>query len=204
MALGLIEETTSGGVDIVPIIKFSAQSGDFIKVTGEKDASGEWSKREEEIPTPFALAFDFDEIEVGYMSFEGGKPDFRLVKLGEPMPEKPTGDFKQGFRLRVASKQTGLCEFSHSAKTVVRCMNALHDQYLAGAKDNPGKVAIVEVSGTETVTVETGQSTLRFKTPKWAITKWIDRPEMMQGSASEEPVAAEPSPVAQPEPDDFF
>ena len=47
MALGLSTESTGGG-DILPIIKFDAKSGDFIKQDRE-NVNGTWEKIEEEL-----------------------------------------------------------------------------------------------------------------------------------------------------------
>jgi hypothetical protein len=195
MALGFIEETSGGSTDILPIVKFSAQSGDFIRQESVPDASGQYVKQLDELPLPLRLAFDFENIEVGYVSFQNGV-DFRLVKLGEPMPAKPDeGDFKQVFRMRVANKDVGLCEFSHSAKTVRNKMNSLHDEYLSGKAEHPGKVPVVEISSLETIVVPTQQSDLRFKVPNWSIVDWIDRPAIMSGTAPEQVSAPSPTPA---------
>lgn len=194
MALGFIDETSGGSTDILPIVKFSAQSGDFIRQESVPDASGQYVKQLDELKLPLRLAFDFEGIEVGFVSFQNGV-DFRLVKLGEPMPEKPNDDYKQVFRIRVANKDVGLCEFSHSAKTVRNRMNDLHDQYLRGKAENAGKVPVVEIAELETIVVPTQQSDLRFKVPNWSIVDWIDRPAIMSGTAPEQVSAPSPAPA---------
>jgi len=202
MALGLQTETTSGG-DIVPIVKWDAKAGDMIVQDRVQSASGEWQKEEREMTLPTKFAMDMAGMEVGWLSFASGAPDFRMVKLGEAMPPKPEGDFKNAFRVRIGSKDLGLREFSHSAKTVIRAMDTLHNQYEAEKGNNPGKIPVVEISGTETVKINTPQGELRFKVPQWSISGWTDKPEMFNNTASApEPVAAEPAPAVSD--DDLF
>lgn len=202
MALGFMTEATGGGGDILPIVKYDAKAGDFIRQDRSQDASGTWVNDQHEITLPFKVAMDFDALEVGWLSFESGRPDFRMVKIGEAMPARPEGDFKNAFRVRIASKELGLREFSHSAKTVISAMDSLHNQYEAEKANHPGKMPVVEVSGTNTVKVNTPQGELRFKAPDWKIVNWIDKPDMMD-SAPSESVA----PVSTPEglsEDDLF
>jgi len=201
MALGFSTEAASSG-DILPIVKYDAKAGDFIRQDRMQDASGAWVKEESEIAQPFKFACDMEALEVGWLSFESGKPDFRMVKVGEPMMPRPEGDFKNAFKMRIASKELGLREFSHSAKTVINAMDTLHNQYEAEKGNNPGKVPVVEVTGTSVVKVNTPQGELRFKAPEWKISSWVDRPDMMAG-AKAEPVAPAPAPEVQSS-DDLF
>lgn len=202
MALGFNTESKSAG-DIIPIIKYDAKAGDFIAQDRVQSASGEWEKEERELPLPTKFAADMAEMEVGWLSFQSGAPDFRMVKIGEAMPAKPEGDFKNAFRMRIASKELGLREFSHSAKTVLRAMDTLHNQYEAEKSNNAGKIPVVEITGTETVKINSPQGELRFKVPVWNISGWVEKPEMFNKSEpAPEPVAA--SPLAATSDDDLF
>lgn len=202
MALGFNTESKSAG-DIIPIIKYDAKAGDFIAQDRVQSASGEWEKEERELPLPTKFAADMAEMEVGWLSFQSGAPDFRMVKIGEAMPAKPEGDFKNAFRMRIASKELGLREFSHSAKTVLRAMDTLHNQYEAEKVNNAGKIPVVEITGTETIKINSPQGELRFKVPVWNISGWVEKPEMFTKTASApEPVAA--SPLAATSDDDLF
>jgi hypothetical protein len=203
MALGINFEGTSGG-DILPIIKFDAKAGDFIRQDRVQDAAGQWVKNEEELTQPLKFAMDMATLEVGWLSFQSGAPDFRMVKVGEAVPTKPEGDFKSAFRVRIASKELGLREFSHSAKTVMKAMDQLHNQFEAEKGYNPDKVPVVEVSGTVPVKVNTPQGELRFKAPKWSIVAWVDKPELFNKTAAPEPVAPEPASPAALSEDDLF
>lgn len=202
MALGFNTESKSSG-DIIPIVKYDAKGGDFIAQDRVQSASGEWEKEERELALPCKFAADMAEMEVGWLSFQSGAPDFRMVKVGEAMPQKPEGDFKNAFRMRIASKELGLREFSHSAKTVLRAMDTLHNQYEAEKANNAGKIPVIEVTGTETIKINSPQGELRFKVPQWNISGWVEKPEMFNKTApAPEPVAA--SPLADTSDDDLF
>ena len=192
MALGFNLETKSGG-DILPIVKWDAKAGDLIKQDRYQASDGTWQKDEQELGLPIQIGMDLANIEVGWLSFAAGAPDFQMVKAGEPLPAQPSPDHKQAFRVRIGSTNLGLREFSHSAKTVLRAMDALYSQYEAEASANPGKLPVVTIAGTETIKINSPQGELRFKVPDWSITSWIDRPAMMDGGAT---APSEPAPAA--------
>jgi hypothetical protein len=196
MALGLDLEEKKGG-NFLPVLKFDAKGGDFIVVNREPQSDGTWEKNELELATPFKAAVDFDNMEVGWISFKPGAVNFTMAKHGEKIPSRPTEDHKQGVRLRIFLKEHGVREFAHTSKNVLRALNSLHDEYVSAAPANPGKVAVVEVTGTETVKMQTKeQGELRFKVPKWRISGWMAPPAEFSGAAS--PPPAQPAPKAMP------
>jgi hypothetical protein len=212
MALGFNTTTASSG-DILPIVKWDAKAGDFIQQDRTQGADGVWVKDEKELALPISFAMDLGEIEVGWLSFASGAPDFQMVKASDgQMPAKPSEDHKQAFRVRIASRELGLREFSHSAKTVLRAMDDLHNQYEAQASANPGKVPVVTVHAAETIKINSPQGELRFKVPQWSITEWIDRPAMFDGDAAPQepapmqatPMATQQPPAAQPSGSNLF
>ncbi|MFZ9077945.1 MAG: hypothetical protein ACO23H_05375 [Alphaproteobacteria bacterium] len=195
MALGFTETSSSGGGDFLPIMKFSAKDGSFVRQDRHQGADGHWEKSETEMDLPFKVVMDMDAIEVGFIAFTTTGPDFRFVKVGEPMPVKPSDEHKEGFRIRMYNKEIGLREMSSSSKIVRNQMNDLHDAYLAGKADNPGKVPVIEITGSDRIQIETkAQGTQTFRSPKWSIAGWVDRPA---GLDKAEP-APEPAAVAAP------
>lgn len=202
MALGFTETTSSGGGDFLPIMKFSAKDGSFVRQDRHQGADGHWEKSETEMDLPFKVVMDMDAIEVGFIAFTTTGPDFRFVKVGEPMPVKPSDEHKEGFRIRMYNKEIGLREMSSSSKIVRNQMNDLHDAYLAGKADNPGKVPVIEITGSDRIQIETkAQGTQTFRSPKWSIAGWVDRPagldkaEPAPEPAVAAPIAATPSVV---------
>jgi len=194
MALGFTETTSSGGGDFLPIMKFSAKDGSFVRQDRHQGADGHWEKSETEMDLPFKVVMDMDAIEVGFIAFTTTGPDFRFVQVGEPMPIKPSDEHKEGFRIRMFNKEIGLREMSSSSKIVRNQMNDLHDAYLAGKADNPGKVPVIEITGSDRIQIETkAQGTQTFRSPKWSIAGWVDRPAGVdKAEAAPEPAVAAP------------
>ena len=199
MALGFSTESRGSG-DILPIMKFDAKGGDWILQDRVQGADGTWGKQESEMSAPFKFAADIANMEVGYLSFASGAPDFHMVKIGEPMPAKPSEEHKQAVRFRiVVAGEASPREFSHSAKTVLRVIDALHDQYVAQKDANAGKIPVIEAGQPETVKIQSPQGELRFKAPVLNIVSWVDRPAAMDnagGSAPAPQPAAEMAPPA--------
>lgn len=186
--------SSGGSGDILPIVKWDAKAGDLLRQDRYQAADGTWQKDVAEIALPVQVGMDLGAIEVGWLSFATGQPDFVMAKLTEPFPEKPAnGDHKQAFRVRVGSTELGLREFSHSGKTVLRALDELYAQYEKEAPANQGKLPVVTFHGAKRVTVNSPQGELSFKVPDWSITSWIDRPALMDGGAA---APSEPAPAA--------
>ena len=195
-----------GGGDRTPVLKFDARDGSFILVDREQK-DGKWISVQTVIDTPLQVAVDMDEMQVGYMAFMPN-PDFRMVKVGEPMPPKPEERdengkplHKWGFRVRLCNKEIGLREVSSASKNVYDRMKALYAQYEAEKGANPGKVPVVEISGTEriTQTLSSGQ-TQSWRVPVWNVTGWTERPKTLDGAAPPAAPAPAPAAVAPPVP----
>jgi hypothetical protein len=197
MSLGLNTETKNKG-DILSIIKFDAKAGEFLVENRSPNGDGTWSRDYNELKLPIKLVMDLGDIDVGWLSFASGAPDFQMVKVGDKMPAQPSPEHKQAFRVKVFNKSLGLREFSHSAKTVMRAMDDLHNQFEAERGANMGKMPVVEIPECTTVRVQTPQGELRFKAPAWKIVSWIDAPDVF---TAKKEVAAE-APTA--EEDDLF
>jgi hypothetical protein len=199
MALGFSTETSSSGSKFLPVVKFDAKAGEFIAVNRTPgESAGTWDKEEVEITLPTKVVMDMAELEVGWISFV---PTYScvMVKAGEKLPPQPSADHKHSVRVKLFFKDHGLRELTPTSKTVLRALDQLHDQYLAGADKNAGKMPIVTIHGTETKKVSTPQGELRFKIPKWEITGWTDAPAGMKGEEAPKPVKAAPAKAVQPD-----
>ena len=186
MALGLNIESRSSG-DILPILKFNTQTGEFIRQDRFQDATGAWTKSVEEVKLPLKFAADFENMEVGWLSFGSGHPDFAMTRLGGELPDRPSPEHKKAFRVRLTNNDLGLREFSGSSKTLVGAMDRLHDEYVSQSAANPGKFAVVEVTELETVHQEVRGEPRRYKSPVWHIASWMDTPKAFQGDAEPAP-----------------
>lgn len=186
MALGIVDNGSngggSGGGNFPPIVKWDAKAGDFIARNREQTASGEWENDDVDVPMPVKLIADLEHLEVGWVAYVP-TPSFVMTKVGGAMPAKPTEDHKMGFRVHLYNDELGLRELSSAAKTVVRALDELHDQYVAEAPANEGKLPVVEIKGGKKIKVNTPGGELSFKVPDWSIVGWTDRPKQMDGDS---------------------
>jgi hypothetical protein len=176
MALGFTKNTNNGE-EFLPSFRFNAVSGDSVIAGSKKNAAGEFEKYETEVKFPVKLIFDMENIEVGWMHFAATGPSFAMGKLGQPLPERPTPDHKQGFRVKLFNKTLGLSMFSNSSRTIAEVMDILHDAYVTGAAKNVGKVPVVEIKGTKKIAVKTKEGSKNYKQPDWSIVSWVVRPD---------------------------
>lgn len=200
MALGINFDNGggSGGGKFLPVVKFDAKAGDFIAVNREPQGDGSWDKKEVEIDLPIKAVADFANLSVGWITFA---PTYSsvLVPAGEKMPTKPSNDYKQAVSLKLFFKEFGLREFTPTSKTVMRVIDQLHDQFLANASDNKGKMPVIEFAGTETVKIQTPQGELRFKAPVCKIIGWVAPPDAFAEHEAKAQTPA-PAPAAKPAP----
>jgi len=186
MALGIVDNggngSGSGGGNFTPIVKWDAKAGDFIVRHREQTAAGEWENDDVDVQMPVKLIADLENVEVGWVAYVP-TPSFVMTKIGGAMPAKPTEDHKMGFRVRLYNDELGLRELSSAAKTVVRALDELHDQYVAEAPANEGKLPVVEIKGGKKIKVNTPGGELSFKVPDWSIVGWTDRPKQMDGDS---------------------
>ena len=176
MALGInYESSTGGGEDIVPVVKYNAKAGRWTRVDRE-----DGTNNEVDITRNFKAVFDFENVQVGSISFATGKaPDFCVVKHGERIPQPPTSEHKDGIRILVKLHNDcggDVRELASVAKAFLRGIDALHNDYLAGSKSNPGKLPVVVMSDTVPIVSEGAKGKSTNYVPKFEITSWANRP----------------------------
>lgn len=195
MALGINYESAGG--DFLPIIKFDCRAGRMFRrdrVNGEN--------ADVDITKAFKAVMDLENLETGWMNFDtGGAPDFQMAVLGkEPTPAKPSDKHRMGIRMTLKlHKDCGgdLREFAGNAKALVRGVDGLHNEYLAGAKSNPGKLPVVVLEDAVPITSGEGARKSTNYAPVFKITGWVSRPEDLvytprSSSASSSPAAGSP------------
>lgn len=185
MALGIQTESTGG--NFTPTVKINSKQGRVYRVDRSQGADG-WETNEVEITNSFQFVPDLENIEIGWMLFKAGQaPDLRMVKLGDPMADRPTPDHKQGVRLLVKlGKECGgdLREIAATAKSILGPIDRLHDEFVEGVKSNPGKVPVVKLTGMKKIDTKTAHGTNTNFEPQFEITRWIDKPpELVAGRA---------------------
>jgi hypothetical protein len=125
-----------------------------------------------------AFLIDLHHVEVGWIGFPEGRPDLRLVPLGQEMPPRPSAEYKDGFRVLIKlPEQTAaghpIRHFSHNSTIVCRAFDALHDAFLASPEAKQGLIPLVQI--TETEPIKSRQGSTNYA-PKFAIVKWLARP----------------------------
>lgn len=203
MAFGFNYESNAG--DIVPVLKFDARAGRFFRVDRADGVNNPV-----DITQNFKAVMDFENIEVGYINFPAGAaPEFRMVPIGSAMPENPGGKFRQGIRMMLKlGKDCGgdIREIATTAKAVLGAFDACHTEYLAGAKENPGKLPVVSLETTvPIVTQGRDERGNPVKTTNYApvfkIVSWVNRPDdlvFVPKGGGNAPAPAAPAPVATP------
>ena len=120
---------TGGGADRMPLIKYSAMDGSF-RTSDRINEGGEWRSVDQDIQLPTQFVMDFANVEIGWIKYNP-KPDFIMVKSGEPRPERPDEldaegkpAYKWGFRIQLGNPNVGLRALSTSSKNVYDAMLA--------------------------------------------------------------------------------
>jgi hypothetical protein len=178
MALGLNNNREGG--DFLPIVKWDARSGRMFRVDRSQGING-WESNDVDITSPPPrMAVDFGSIETGWMHFSPTGPDFRMAALGTAMPERPSKEHKQGFRVKVAGQILGgVREFGTSAKSVLTAMDALHSSFESAPEAAAGKIPVVDITGSAPIVTNGPQGKVTSYAPVFVIVGWTDRmPEM--------------------------
>lgn len=204
MGLGLSTGGNGGGADRIPVVKYDARAGRIFRLDREQ-VDGQWTSNNVEITDGFSAVMDLENIQVGWLNFPaGGAPEMTLVKLGEPMPAKPSDRHKNGYRLIMKlGKSSGgdVREMAANAGVSIGAMDALHTAYEAGLKSNVGKLPVVTLDGTTAHTSSGKDKDGRPQTstnyaPIWKIVSWIARPADMGGTSTTPEPDPEPKQAA--------
>ena len=203
MGLGLsIGGSETAGGDFLPLVNYNAKAG-RLKYSQRVEVNGRWEKQEEDVSFQQpAFVADLENIQVGWLFFRAGVAPVRaMVKIGQPIPPCPVGDYgvdergnaakpKQGFALRVLDGNRTVREFSSNANAVLGAIDSLHSQYEAAPEKAQGLVPVVQFQGATEVKGKHGSN----YTPNFAIVKWVPRPAELAGgpSAPAGPVAVAP------------
>jgi hypothetical protein len=217
MALGLRTESASG--DFAAIVKYDAKAGRMFRVDREQDGAGNWISSNVDITTPApSFIIDLAGIEVGYISFVG-QPDFKMVPLGFPLPQRPAGvdangkaAYNQGFRVRIFSPKAlgGVREWAATAKCVLSAMDGLHSAFEAAPESKKGLLPVVCLETTTPVTSGQGAKKSTNYAPVMKIVKWVERPSDFPAAnnepstiSGESKSAPAPAPVVEDNDTDF-
>jgi hypothetical protein len=176
-----------GGGERVPIIKYDARAGRVFRVDRTQNAAGAFDSANVEITAAFQAVFDLENIELGWLNFPtNAAPDIQTARYGQPLPARPSPQHKSGFRIYILlGKGVGgdVREMASNSQASIKGMDRLHDAYLAGVKQNPGKLPVIQLPRTEAI-VSTGKAaTSTNYEPLWEVVAWVDRPAKLAPEA---------------------
>jgi hypothetical protein len=156
--------------EFLPYIKLNCKDG----IVERSTFNG--TERGTEIIENLVALFDFATIQVGWMRFEGEAPDMRLVAIGDPLPDRPGEDYKQGVKIVVMLPgELGLHEISTTATAALGALEQIHDEAIAAPEWAAGQVPAVQLTDW---TGEKGKFGTRA-IPTFRIVGWKDRTDAL-------------------------
>jgi hypothetical protein len=190
MALGLDYTSKGNGENIVPFVKYDARAGRFFR-NDRSESNGDYTNTPVDITAQFKAILDLENIEIGYLKFAANSaPEYKLVKLGQPMPPKPSDDgkWKQGVRVMMKlHKDCGgdIREISSNAAAFLKGIDELHTAYEAQKGANAGKLPVVTLKTTIPVTSGSGDKKSTNYQPVFEIVGWAARPNDLKHVAKQ-------------------
>ena len=154
--------STEPAGDFMPILKYDARAGRLFRVDRENTGDG-FSNEPVDITASFKAIVDFENVEVGWIDFVAGSaPDFKLVKMGETLPPRPSDRHKNGVRfiLKLAKNCGGdkpIREMAGTSKAFLSGIEAVFNAYLAGKGKNAGKLPVIVLEKTTPIKSGSGE-----------------------------------------------
>ena len=190
----------AGGADFLPIVKYDARSGRMARL--DRDGGDNVSH---DVTRTFKAVFDLENLEGGYIRFAAGMaPDFRVTRLADDIPVPNPGDgYKKGVRVIVKlAKDCGgdVRELASNARAFNKAAKKLYAEYLAGVKQNAGKLPVVTLNDSYAETSGEGATRSTNYVPVFEITGWVNRPDdlVYQARSSSSPSTGSVSASAPP------
>src|ERR1700744_3875356 len=181
MGLGLSIQNT-GTNEFEPWVKYDARAGRWFKMDRIEGAEG-WQTKATDITMQAVFVADFRNINVGWVDFSAQGPDYKMVPVGQPQPERPGVKHRQGFRLSLFSERNldGSRVWMHNAKCVINKIDALYDVVTAAPEYAAGQLPVIQMTGTESIRPEgkddQGKKVVSTNyAPMLSIVQWVPSP----------------------------
>ncbi len=178
-----------GSGEFLPQIRINGKDGGVQRTTYEGGEKGL------EIIENFVALFDFATLQTGWMYFGADKVDLRMVALGDPLPDSPGEDYKQGIRMVVMLPgELGCHEIATSANGVLNALGGLYETVQAAPEHGQGLVPVVAITHFDIEKTKRGTRAV----PVFNIVEWKSRPaEIEAHKAVSKPRAAMPQQAVQ-------
>jgi len=190
--------------DIVPRLKFNAQSGRMLRVDREADAQGNYTNTDTDITSSLVMLVDRDSMRKGWWNFTTFTDI--LVRIDEPVPPCPQDIGKDGeptfrktvqMRVKLAPDCGGdVREFATSAGCVMDVLEYHLDVWSKGEHANDDMCPVLKLSEVEAVAGARGT----YYVPTFILMGWRPRPDdMPQRAAPVEPSPQNEAPAEMPQ-----
>lgn len=143
------------------------------------------------------IVVDHDTARTGWgVIKEGAAPEWIWTDRLGAYGSQPSPDHKKGFSVILYTKQTGKVEWSSTGTGPCMGFDVVFEEIWNGKDANPGKVAVIEYTGSEAIKVGKGNT----RRPLFKLVKWVDRANIPWGADAEGQAAPKPHtpPVQQP------
>lgn len=182
--------------DFLPIVKYDARAGRMFRVDRVDTGQG-FVNEPVDITSTFKAIVDFENLETGWIAFGGGRPDFKLVRIGEKLPPQPTAKDEKGkdlysngirFMLKLSKECGGakpIRELAGVAKAFTGAVEKVYLEYVAGRLDAPSKLPVLIMEGSTPIKSGTGDKSSTNYAPNFKIVSWVDRPQDLVWSAKD-------------------
>jgi hypothetical protein len=180
--LGFSTTPPEGG-NFTPIIKYDSRSGRLFRMDRVEN-NGNFGNHAVDITQSFKAIVDFENMETGYVLFAPGiAPDFKMVRIGNEFPDRPSDKHKHGVRLmsKLAKDCSGdkpIREMAGTSKSFLAGVEAVYTRYLAEKDDHPGKLPIIVLEKTTPVKSGTGEHSSTNYQPTFKIVGWAPRGDL--------------------------
>jgi hypothetical protein len=192
---GFSTQPSTGG-DFLPVLKYDARAGRFFRVD-RVNTGGGFVSEPVDVTNGFKAVFDLENVETGWLKFTpGAAPDFCLVRMGQPLPPRPSDGHRNGVRLMVKlAKEIGgdrpIREVANNALAFLSGLEALHLDWQAQKAGNEGKLPVVALESTLPITSGSGTQKSTNYQPRFKIVGWAPRGDLVFKPKTTSP--AEPS-----------
>jgi hypothetical protein len=180
---GFSTESNAGG-DFLPIVQYDARAGRFFR-RDRVDTGNGFENEQVDITQGIKFLADFENVEVGWILFKPTMaPDFKLVPIGNKLPDRPSPDHKNGLRFMLKlSKECGgdkpIREIAGTSKAFLSGVEAVYTQYLAQKEKNAGKLPVLTVDKITPVKTGSGAQSSTNYHPVFKISGWAPRGDLV-------------------------
>ena len=180
---GFSTEASAGG-DFLPIVQYDARAGRFFR-RERVDTGNGFANEQVDITQGIKFIADFENVEVGWIVFTPGQaPDFKLVPIGNQLPDRPSPNHKNGLRFMLKlSKECGgdkpIREIAGTSKAFLSGVEAVYTQYLADKGKYLGKLPVLIVDKITPVKTGSGAQSSTNYHPQFKISGWAPRGDLV-------------------------